>query len=197
MGVNDNALPLQNRFAKDELFELQIEQNAHDEKYHREIARLALHHRLNHMALHFAKYTGKIASPESDLMVCRTFVDTLIIALSTANTLNTTVGDLFDGLEGVTLREFSQNVEKAMTLKHRGRLELTNLMAIPTGRIAAACEKIDHLEEIAFRSEIKAGLADLLRLSLAFLVGKDLDPASEIRRRLQEVKARSIFHGGP
>src|SRR5260221_65663 len=32
------------------MFELQVEQHHHDETYHREIARLPMHHRLNHMA---------------------------------------------------------------------------------------------------------------------------------------------------
>ena len=48
------------------LFTLQLEQFEHDEKYHREIARLTTHHRLNHMALHFAKYTGQLADAGAD-----------------------------------------------------------------------------------------------------------------------------------
>ena len=39
--------------AKKILFELQVAQHHHDETYHREIARLSLHQRLNHMALPF------------------------------------------------------------------------------------------------------------------------------------------------
>ena len=38
--------------AADELFALQVAQLKHDEYYHREIARLTVHARLNHMALH-------------------------------------------------------------------------------------------------------------------------------------------------
>ena len=47
--------------AADELFALQIAQLKHDEFYHREIARLTVHARLNHMALHLCKYVGQLA----------------------------------------------------------------------------------------------------------------------------------------
>src|ERR1700744_5090150 len=79
--------------AKNILFELQIEQHHHDENYHREIARLSMHQRLNHMALHFAKYAGKIACAENLTEVAPVYVDTLIIALSTANILNVEIWD--------------------------------------------------------------------------------------------------------
>ena len=46
---------------RDELFTLQLEQLKHDEKYHRDIHVLPLHQRMNHMALHFAKYSGRIS----------------------------------------------------------------------------------------------------------------------------------------
>src|SRR5690348_13763017 len=82
--------------AKNILFELQVEQHQHDETYHREIARLSLHQRLNHMALHFAKYTGKVAAAPTIEVATPVFVDTLVIALSTANVLNVELWDLLE-----------------------------------------------------------------------------------------------------
>jgi hypothetical protein len=42
--------------------DLQREQFAHDERFHREIVRLSTETRLKHMALHFCKYTGQFAT---------------------------------------------------------------------------------------------------------------------------------------
>src|ERR1700692_2758213 len=78
------------------LFELEVEQHHHDETYHREIARLSLHHRLNHMALHFSKYVGKLAAARDSAAMTSTFVDTFIIAMSTANILNVKLWDLLE-----------------------------------------------------------------------------------------------------
>jgi len=44
----------------EEIFELQLEQLRHDEKYHKEICSLSVKNRINHMVLHFAKYSGRI-----------------------------------------------------------------------------------------------------------------------------------------
>jgi hypothetical protein len=40
----------------EQLLALQISQLEHDEFFHKEITRLNVHQRLNHMVLHFAKY---------------------------------------------------------------------------------------------------------------------------------------------
>jgi hypothetical protein len=178
------------------LFELQVEQHGHDETYHREIARLSLHHRLNHMALHFAKYTGKAAASTDVIELRRIYVDVLIIVLSTANVLNTELWELIeeDDREYPGLLAFGRSVAlKALpTDDHEVLVRAT---AIATGQIAAACEKIDHLEPISFRSEIKAGLAKLAAISLAILSRHGQDPAAAVRQRLSEVKQRLKLHG--
>src|SRR5438128_2686877 len=81
--------------AADELFALQVAQLKHDEFYHREIARLTVHARLNHMALHFAKYVGHLASAieaNDQRLIRRTITDAFVITLSSANTLNLSLG---------------------------------------------------------------------------------------------------------
>lgn len=194
----DHAMPASELgSARKILFQLQVEQHEHDEKYHREIARLSLHQRLNHMALHFAKYTGKIASAEDSEAIERVCVDALIISLSTANILNV---DLWDTLAGDD-HEYPGLLACGRSLAVAGgwnladRAELVTAMAVAGGRVAAACEKIDHLEEISFRSEIKAGLGCLSAISLAYIAQCGHDPANAVRQRLDGVKRRLKLHG--
>jgi hypothetical protein len=74
------------------MLDLQREQFAHDECFHREIARLSIAARLKHMALHFCKYTGQFATVlqnrESAALRIRTITDSFIISLCSANSLN-------------------------------------------------------------------------------------------------------------
>lgn len=182
--------------AKHVLFELQVEQHLHDEAYHREIARLSLHQRLNHMALHFAKYAGRIAAASSVEETLPVYIDVLIIGISTANILNEEVWSLLGHGQ-----EFPGLLPFARTLSHdvRGAMENRDVLlretAIATGQIAAACEKIDHLEEISYRANIKVGLAKLLTLSLAVISKQGIDPATAARERLEIVKRRLKLHG--
>lgn len=179
------------------LFELQVEQHHHDETYHREIARLSLHQRLNHMALHFAKYTGKIASTQDSAMLFSVFVDVAIISLSTANALNVNMYDLLeeDDRDFPGLLAFGRSLATSVQCELDQPFELVRATAIASGRMAAACEKIDHLEEISFREEIRWSLAQLCKFSIAFISSHGNDPAQVIRTRLAEVKKRLKLHG--
>lgn len=183
--------------AKAILFELQVEQHHHDESYHREIARLSLHQRLNHMALHFAKYAGKVAATRDKHELVKVYVDVFVIALSTANILNAELWDLLEQ----DRREFPGlvplGVALAAGMKHEiaGYDTLVRETAIAAGRIAAACEKIDHLEEVSFRAEVRSGIARLSAIALAFVSSEGLDLAEAVRARLADVKNRLKLHG--
>jgi hypothetical protein len=183
--------------AKKNLFELQVEQHHHDEKYHREIARLSVHQRLNHMALHFAKYTGKIAASSDPASLTPVYVDVFIIAISTANILNIELCDLLeqDGREYPGLLTLGRSLAVNMIDDAADHSLLVRKTAIASGRIAAACEKIDHLEEILFRAEIRDGLAQISGLSLAYISLQGIDAGQAVRQRLSEVKQRLKLHG--
>jgi hypothetical protein len=189
--------PLAKGSARAMLFELQVEQHHHDEKYHREIARLPIHQRLNHMALHFAKYAGKIAAAVEENEISATCVDILIIALSTSNVLN---GELWELLEAGE-HEYPGLIAFGLALAQRNDVSvadhnsLLRATVIASGRVAAACEKIDHLEPIAFRTEISVGVGRLGTLALAMLGGRGVDPGNAVRERLAHVKERLKLHG--
>jgi hypothetical protein len=74
------------------MLDLQREQFAHDERFHREIVRLSTETRLKHMALHFCKYTGQFATvlqnSDTAALRFRTITDSFIISLCSANALN-------------------------------------------------------------------------------------------------------------
>ena len=61
--------------------------------------------------------------------------------------------------------------------------------------MAAACEKIDHLESVSYRAEIGASVGSLARIALAIIAASGMDPAHAVRSRLDGVKKRSILHG--
>lgn len=158
---------------------LQWEQFQHDEKYHREIARLTVQDRLKHMALHIAKYAGGLAEVGDDSdRAARLATDTFIIAMSTANILNVRLADRLD--------EFD---------RPRGEVSFATVVVILAGRMAAACEKMDHLEAYPFRERITEAVLQLLAECLAWLDGLGFDWLMLVDRRLQSAKEKSIFYG--
>ena len=84
-----NKNPWSSKSMEVQLFELQVEQLKHDEKYHKEICSLSVQNRINHMSLHFAKYTGQISEmvySEQDIKgndgLKRTITDIFVIVFS-------------------------------------------------------------------------------------------------------------------
>lgn len=158
---------------------LQWEQFQHDEKYHREIARLTVQDRLKHMALHFAKYAGQVAIAGDDAArIKRLATDVFIIAMSTANILNVRLAErlMFPDAD----------------LDAQGFLRA---LTVGGGRMAAACEKMDHLEDFPFRPEIAAAAIELATNVIAYCATQAWDLGDLVHDRLQPVKEKSIFYG--
>jgi hypothetical protein len=156
---------------------IQFEQFEHDEKYHREIARLTVQERLKHMTLHFAKYAGEVYAEPSEQEFQRLVTDVLVIAISTANTLNLRLSDVLD---------CDQNSDSST---------FENALVVATGRMAAACEKLDHLEEFPYRSQISDGMLTVLKAALAVCAERSWSVPVIMKARLAPVKKKSIFHG--
>ncbi|MEL1251908.1 hypothetical protein [Aurantiacibacter gilvus] len=158
---------------------VQFAQFEHDEKYHREISRLSMQDRLRHMALHFAKYAGRLHEGPSDEVIKRTAVDSLIIAVSCANILNRNVS----------------NIAELEAGQGEGFEQFARTLTVAAGKMAGACERIDHLEDFPFRSAISEQVEVILVAAFRFISGLQLDPIDEMASRLSGVKAKSIFHG--
>jgi hypothetical protein len=155
---------------------LQVAQFSHDERFHREISRLSVQDRLKHMTLHFAKYAGELLSDESKRDPREVLVDTFIIAISTANIL------------GLDLEKF--DLEDPV----EGSLPFATRLSVATGRLAAACEKLDHLEAFPFRETIADGVIVIIRSSKAEAELRQLDIFSAVNKRLDIVKHKSLFY---
>jgi hypothetical protein len=158
---------------------LQLEQFKHDELYHREIARLTTQDRLKHMALHFAKYAGNLAQHSDEAALRKAVTDTFVIAVSTANVLNVQLSAaLADApVSDTDARSFGQS------------------LTIYAGQMAAACEKLDHLEDFPFRPVIRESAIALLQAAIAEALHRGWDITSLTRDRLAAVKQKMIFHG--
>ncbi len=161
----------------DDLARLQWEQFEHDEKYHHEIARLTVQDRLKHMALHFAKYSGGLAAQPEETELRRLVTDIFVIALSSANILKIRLADRHNEL----LAEAPGDLRTAV--------------AMSAGRMAAACEKMDHLEAFPFREKIDQAIFELMRTSISFAAERDWDMVEMVRARLQPVKEKNPFYG--
>jgi hypothetical protein len=183
-----------------ELFELQLEQFRHDETYHREIARLSVQHRLNHMVLHLSKYLGLFANNTDvdEQRLNRAIIDSIIIGLSTANILNLRLADRLIGPNERPLGLSDLCMHFAAQMGGADSLDrdfLVKRTAIAVGRMAKGCESVDHLESFPFREAITDGLIDALRVLLATAAARGVDVSTSVRARLGGVKSKSIFHG--
>lgn len=168
-----------------DLFALQVEQFAHDEQYHREIARLPVGDRLKHMALHFAKYVGYISTALAADVANRremapVVIDTFIIGLSTANIINLRLDEALGEYD--LLRRSSQN-------------EFFFEFAKLAGEFAKACETLDHVEDYPSRREMQRIAPLIAQACIHYANASGLDLVNEVRVRLKAVKHKSIFFG--
>jgi hypothetical protein len=156
-----------------ELGHMQCQQHAHDLRNHFDILALHKNERLKHYGLHYGKYVGRLArGPAESKPVERTVVDTLLVALSAANTLH-------------------QNLQSANLDVSALDVDWLRIFADAAGRFADACEKIDHMEEflpIARTANLHV-LAWVLRMASL----RELDLTEAIAERRKELSIRSFY----
>ncbi len=185
---------------KDELRSLQLRQRKHDEEHHRDVFYLPYPERMRHLVLHFAKYTGRLAamgasSPPGTLAT--TLVDTFIVALSAAEMLKI-------DLAAAVLKD---NVERATSLAEAGQLiggmngleqtavreHLFRQLAQVTGKMAKACESLDHMEAFEYRGTLTAGVVDVVRLCMVAASTAQLDLAHLVDERWAAIERQAIL----
>lgn len=156
---------------------IQFAQFEHDEKYHPEISRLPVQDRLRHMTLHFAKYAGRLSDEPTDAEFERLAIDTLIIGVSCANTLNIDLSKAGDAISPNHSDEFARR------------------LTVCAGRMASACERLDHLEDFPFRPTLAEQVLQVISASLGVFCSNGWSPVEKMRERLAPVKAKKLFHG--
>jgi hypothetical protein len=165
-----------------ELVLLQIEQEHHDKLAHQEILDLPVDRRVTHMALHFAKYAGRLVGlqPSKTGQIERFIVDTAIICLCSANAIRM---DLNQAL--LSSNEPASTVEPATVPAWFG-LQIT----VHNAEIAKACEAIDHREEFPYDDVWRTGIAGILRASLVAASAMQIDLVGAIRARWAGIEKR-------
>jgi len=180
------------------MLDLQREQFEHDERFHREILRLSIHARLNHMALHYCKYTGQFAivcAAADNALRSRTITDSFIISLCAANALNLSLSEtIADPSESVLLCDLGQSLSRRLYPKttlndHWLLIE----HAVYSGKMARACEKIDHLEAFPFREEARAAVIRLCQIALIAANVNSIDLLYEARERRSGIRRGNPF----
>ena len=109
----------------------------------------------------------------------RTATDAMIIAISCANILNISLSES-------SIKQLSNELTHGAFSKQ---------MTIAAGRMASACERLDHLEDFPFRSVLCDEALAILSSCLALFRAEGWEPIQEMKDRLAPIKAKSIFHG--
>jgi hypothetical protein len=179
---------------------LQWDQLRHDELYHREIVRLPVGDRIKHFALHMAKYAGNFADAidsSDNFLFERALTDALIITLASANALRIDLGRAFAHLASDSiddLQTLGLELAKQSGARERDLTTFLKQFARHTGRLAKACESLDHVESHAFREAMSGALVDLFRVLLAEGSALQLDLVARVKERLRGIESKDIFH---
>jgi len=157
---------------------MQREQFYHDETYHREISRLSVKERVTHMTLHFAKYAAYLEENEENDKFRRTVTDLFVISLSVLN--------------GFNVRAYA-SLQALGPLHYTSAEELKRTVIIMTGRMAAACERLDHLEDFPYRRTLQDAATSITAAALATASHYGWSMPTLVYERLQPIKEKSIF----
>lgn len=180
-----------------QLFTMQIQQFEHDEFFHKEITRLNVHQRLNHMALHFAKYVGKICdcvlNSKDEQALKKNVIDSFIIATTCANILNIQISDKLELSNSKNLFELGNSIASRLGIDTAESLWLVKTYPVVVGELAKACESIDHLEPYQYREKIAECVIQIFSLMLVAASHNNIELVAEVSNRLTGVKKKSIF----
>lgn len=184
----------------DELITFQEDQLRHDELVHKDILCLPIQTRIKHMVLHFSKYTGHLIEARETLnkdLLVATVVDSWIIVLASSNMLNLHLSEKllpekakYKDLQSLGLAFASSN---SILCNNSYDLALFELGKI-TGRMAKACESLDHMERFDSRGTLERCVIDIAQLLLAISAQLEIDLPSLLFRRWEEVERKSIFY---
>lgn len=176
---------------------LQWTQLKHDESYHKDIVLLPIAQRVQHMVLHYAKYTGYFlisVEAQDDQRFRKTLIDSFIIALATANALNQDLSREFAGASDAdTLSEMGAVCAKSLRRPATDNLWLVHQFAHHNSQLAKACEGWDHLEPLPYRDMMKTANVSILRAVLAEASQREIDLSIAYETRIREVESFSIF----
>jgi hypothetical protein len=166
------------------LTQLQQRQYLHDKDFHPDILGLSTADRLKHFTLHNAKYAARFAAEEEaedSGVFLATLTDAFVIILATANTL----------LQKLDLETTSSSPNTLS--RHNMAFSFTRGYLSHVGKMAKACESIDHLEAFPFRETITDANLALAKLVWDEGQKREVDLIEAYVNRIEDVESRSGF----
>lgn len=182
--------------AKDILIQLQIEQQKHDIKAHKDIYWLPTSERIKHLTLHIAKYAGRLSDDQLNAAEYdKTLVDIYIILLSAADTLSIDLSEKIDGIgnpgEHADLSGLGASLGGQIIGESQGWY--FRKLVSTAGKMAKACESLDHLEDFPSRQVLETSIVDLCVTTLAIAAIVNCDLAARINDRWMEVESMRVY----
>ncbi len=185
---------------EEQLLALQWAQLTHDRVYHADIVLLPVGQRMKHFALHMAKYVGHIAEAmenEDESLLQHTLIDAFIISLASANTLQLDLGKALSSRCDSSIDNLQKIGEQLAS--ELGRLEsdanwLLLTMGRYTGRLAKACESLDHVEDYPFRATMLDSTRAIFEVVLIEASLRGLDLREKAAERTHNIELKNLFH---
>jgi len=197
------------------LFNLQVRQKEHDERFHRDIYFLSQQERFKHVAYHYGKYSGRLArasigqTKSGRLAVQeleRTLIDSAIMTLNAAEIFNLDLEKILRSKYSLTdeKRTVSQ-LAKAVSRKVAKDYQWLNAPADPdflngvlfdvtekAGIVHKACDSLDHMEGIS-RDTVTNAIVELLVIYLIAGDALKIDYGKTIPARWKEIETTKVL----
>ncbi|KQN62218.1 hypothetical protein [Pseudomonas sp. Leaf58] len=186
-----------------EIHRLQYKQLQHDQIYHRDIFVLSTHHKMGHFTLHLSKYASSMM--EAGLTgdhetVKKKLVDSLIILMSCANTLNMSLETITTECEPEKLRlGWTGLTRSAAGFSPETTHGLICEFVVLKGHMCKAIEALDHIERFNSRETLEQSVTALWFVTLQALGASTnpegaVDVEAAVRARLLPLEERFIYH---
>jgi hypothetical protein len=184
---------------EDRVFALQWAQLKHDEIYHRDIAILPIGERMKHFALHFTKYVGYLAEAidsGDDRSFERPLVDAFVISLASANALHLDLGKTLASAETRidTLEKLGLVLADQLNHPQRDDLWLLKQFARHSGKLAKACESLDHVESHPFRETMVDSVLCIIKVLFAEASVRGINIVKQAGERLREIESKHFLY---
>ena len=184
----------------EELYQIQLEQQTHDQKYHQDVCALPIRQRFEHITLHFCKYSGRVAESydRNDTEVLnRTITDIFIKCVDCANMLDYSLSDeipFADNESIETLEDLGKILSNNAEYNFSDSSWLIKSLAIHSGRLAKVCESLYPIDAYPYRDEIIDNVADISSATLVAAYKRDIKINIYVKYCLMEAEVKSIFH---
>ncbi|WP_410951742.1 hypothetical protein [Pseudomonas sp. S1(2024)] len=186
-----------------DIHRLQYKQLQHDQIYHRDIFVLSTHHKMSHFTLHLSKYASSMmeAGLAGDhVTVQKKLVDSLIILMSCANTLNMSLAALTAECEPEKVRQGWAELTRSETgFSPETTHALICEFVVLKGHMCKAIEALDHIERFNSRETLEQSVTALWFVTLQALGASTnpegaVDVEAAVRARLLSLEERFIYH---